>query len=54
MAGVFLLRMALGITFSLLIYHFLPGAAAVSADAGDYCFFAHFERCADLYGTLRL
>ena len=24
MAGVFLLRMALGITFSLLIYHFLP------------------------------
>ena len=24
MAGVFLLRMALGVTFSLLIYHFLP------------------------------
>ena len=54
MAGVFLLRMALGIAFSLLIYHFLPIPLRYRQVLAIIVFSPIFECCADLYGTLRL
>lgn len=53
MAGVFLLRMALGIAFSLLIYLSCLYRCGI-VRFWQLLFFAHFECCADLYGTLRL